>query len=94
MSAKHIHTAAARETARCGGEKKTPEGMESRDRGGGGHVALFLMTAECDGNAVNEEGWDKTPRFPRGDKTRRWGRGLTNHALSLTHFAAGWGKKK
>lgn len=31
-------------------------------RGRGG--ALFLMTLECDGNAVNEEGWDKTLRFP------------------------------
>lgn len=59
MSAKHIHTAASRETARYGDEKKTPEGMESWDRGGGGHVALFLMTPQCDGNAVNEEGWDK-----------------------------------
>lgn len=93
MSAKHIHTAASRETARCGDEKKTPEGMESRDRGGGGPVALFLMTPECDGNVVNEEGWDKTPCFPRGDKTRRGGRSLT-HAVSLTHFAAGWEKKK
>lgn len=24
----------------------------------------FLMTLECDGNAVNEQGWDKAPRFP------------------------------
>lgn len=23
----------------------------------------FLMTLECDGNAVNEQGWDKAPRF-------------------------------
>lgn len=70
MSAKHIHTAGSREAARCGDEKKTPEGMESRDGGGGGCVALFLMTPECDGNGVNEEGWDKTACFPRGDTTR------------------------
>lgn len=25
----------------------------------------LLMTPECDGNAVNEEGWDKTLCFPR-----------------------------
>lgn len=29
---------------------------------------LFLMTLECDGNAVNEEGWDKTRCFPRRDR--------------------------
>lgn len=25
----------------------------------------LLMTLECDGNAVNEEGWDKKLCFPR-----------------------------
>lgn len=25
----------------------------------------LLMTRECDGNAVNEEGWDKKICFPR-----------------------------
>lgn len=75
MSAKHIHTAASRETARCSDEKKTPEGMESRDRAGGGHAALSLMTPECGGNAVNEEGWDETSCFPRGDKARHGGGG-------------------
>lgn len=29
---------------------------------------LFLMTLECDGNAVNEEGWDKMRCFPRRDR--------------------------
>lgn len=27
----------------------------------------LLMTLECDGNAVNEEGWDKKLCFPRRD---------------------------
>lgn len=28
----------------------------------------LLMTLECDGNAVNEEGWDKKLCFPRRDR--------------------------
>lgn len=28
----------------------------------------FLMTLVCDGNAFNEQGWDKTPRFPHTDR--------------------------
>lgn len=35
-----------------------------RGQRGRGGEPLFLMTLECDGNAVNEEGWDKTLRFP------------------------------
>lgn len=37
---------------------------ENTREDGGGQVAL-LMTLEHDGNAVNEEGWDKKLRSPR-----------------------------
>lgn len=70
--------------------------MERRDRGGGGHVALFLMTLECDGNAVNEEGWDKTPCFPRGDETRHGGEEPDDPPAKLDAFCSRTtkGKKK
>lgn len=40
----------------------------------------LLMTLECDGNAVNEEGWDKKLYFPETDKP---GRSLENNSAQL-----------
>ena len=48
--------------------KREMEWWKENTRGNrGGQVAL-LMTLECDGNAVNEEGWDKKLCFPRRDR--------------------------
>lgn len=41
---------------------------EKNTRGDGGGRLAFLMTLECNGNAVNEEGWDKKLCFPRRDR--------------------------
>lgn len=60
------------------------EGWKENTRGeGGGQVAL-LMTQECGGNAVNEEGWDKTPSFPRRDREALVGNRRTTSLSWLT----------
>lgn len=47
------------------------EWWKENTRGDGGGQVALLMTLECDGNAVNEEGWDKKLCFPRRD-CRAW----------------------
>lgn len=44
------------------------EWWKENTRGDGGGQVALLMTLECDGNAVNEEGWDKKLCFPRRDR--------------------------
>lgn len=43
------------------------EWWKENTRGDGGGQVALLMTLECDGNAVNEKGWDKKLCFPRRD---------------------------
>ena len=47
------------------------EWWKENTRGDGGGQVALLMTLECDGNAVNEEGWDKKLCFPRRDRQAR-----------------------
>lgn len=48
--------------------KREIEWWKENTRGDGGGQVALLMILECDGNAVNEEGWDKKLCFPRRDR--------------------------
>lgn len=49
-------------------EQRNGTMKRKHQRGWGRTSGSFLMTLECDGNAVNEEGWDKKLCFPCRDR--------------------------
>lgn len=65
------------------------EWWKENTRGDGGGQVALLMTLECDGNAVNEEGWDKKLYFPETDKP---GRSLENNSAQLAQCSYSWAK--